>query len=446
MKPDAPLRVLVVEDDRAMRQSVVDLLEVDGWRVKDIPRADRAFDAISEFDPDVILSDVRMPGMTGLELLRALPPERAVPMVLVTAHGDIPMAVEAMQGGAYSFVEKPYEPRRLLRILRHAAERTRMRASNERLRLRLLQMSGLDRVLVGNSDAARKMRADVIDLADVTAPVLILGETGTGKDLVARALHDLGPLADRPYVAVNCALLSAETFVADMFGIFGGADGRVLQANGGTLFLDEVCACPPEVQARFLRVLEDGVVMQEGASDPIPVQVRVISATNEDVDAAVAEGRFREDLLYRLNTFTLDLPPLRERRDDLHSLLAHFMDASSRVYGIAPPELTTADLAAALAHDWPGNVRELRTVAERSLLAARKGGGSIALAIAPNAAQETLSKNLRTAVAELEREMISTAITTHGGRMDDVADDLGIGRRTLNEKIVKLGLDKDALL
>lgn len=446
MTKESPLRVLVVDDDRAMRQSLVELLEAAGWRVKDVPRAERVAPTLQDFDADVILSDVRMPGMSGLELLRSLQPQTETPLVLISAHGDIPMAVDAMRDGAYSFVEKPYEPRRLLSILRHAADQKRMRVTNDRLRSRLLQLSGLDRILIGETQVVRDLRRDIVELAETTAPVLVLGETGTGKDLVARALHDLSPLADRPFVAVNCALLSPESFAAEMFGVAGGPDGRILQSDGGTLFLDEVCACPAEVQARFLRVLDDGAVRPEGADAAIPVRLRVISATNDDVEAAVAEGRFREDLYYRLNTFAVTLPPLRDRRDDLQPLLLHFMQELAQVYEVTPPEITSDDLASLLAHDWPGNVRELRSIAERRLLAARRGGGSMAEALFPGQTHQDLPDTLRTAVAALERELIARAITTHQGRMDAVAETLGIGRRTLNEKIVKLGLDKDALL
>ena len=446
MTPEPPFRVLVVDDDRSMRLSLVALLEAAGWRVADVSRAEKVAAHLQDFEADVILSDVRMPGMSGLDLLSALKPDSDVPLVLISAHGDIPMAVEAMQNGAYSFVEKPYEPRRLLSILRHAAEQTRMRAGNARLRARLMELSGLDRVLIGQTAQVRGLRRDIAELAETPAPVLILGETGTGKDLVARALHDIGPLADRPFVAVNCALLSPDRFAAEMFGTAGGAPGRILQSDGGTLFLDEVCACPPDVQARFLRVLEEGTVTPEGGSEAIRVNLRVISATNTDIAAAVAQGSFREDLLYRLNTFTLALPPLRDRRDDLRALVVHFMQDLAQAYEVDVPELTPDDVAALLAHDWPGNVRELRSVAERRLLAARRGGGSMALAIDPGGAGDDLPETLRSAVAMLEREMIGRAIKAHGGRMDAVAEALGIGRRTLNEKIVKLGLDKEALL
>lgn len=446
MTPEAPLRVLIVEDDRAMRQSLLDLLEAAGWRVEALSRTDKAEATLATFEADVILSDVRMPGQSGLEFLRSLDPALAPPMVLISAHGDIPMAVEAMQAGAYSFVEKPYDPRRLLHILRHAAEQSRMRAGNDRLRERLLALSGLDRVLIGGAPAVRKMRQDVLSLAEARASVLLLGETGTGKDLVARAIHDLGPLADRAYVAVNCALLTPERFEAEMFGIAGGPDGHIARADGGTLFLDEICACPPDVQPRFLRVLEEGQMLRVGDTKSRPFEVRIISATNEDITAAIAQGRFGEDLLYRLNTFTLDLPPLRARREDLRDLVTHFMDNLAAVYEVESPALSPDDLSALMSHDWPGNVRELRSVAERRLLAARRGAGSMAEAIAPGQPHDDTPETLRAAIAAFERELIGQAITAHKGRMDAVADALGIGRRTLNEKIVKLGLDKDGLL
>ncbi|MBY4893317.1 sigma-54 dependent transcriptional regulator [Rhodobacteraceae bacterium N5(2021)] len=446
MTTEAPLRVLIVEDDRAMRQSLLDLLEAAGWRVEALSRADRAEATLATFNADVILSDVRMPGQSGLDFLRSLDPASAPPVVLISAHGDIPMAVEAMQAGAYSFVEKPYDPRRLLHILHHAAEQSRMRADNDRLRARLLALSGLDRILIGDAPPVRQVRRDVLSLAEARAPVLLLGETGTGKDLVARAIHDLGPLADRPYVAVNCALLTSERFEAEMFGTADGADGHILRADGGTLFLDEVCACPPEVQSRFLRVLEEGCLQRLGETTSRRFGIRLISATNEDMTAAIAEGRFREDLLYRLNTFTLELPPLRARREDLSVLVTHFMDNLAAVYEVARPPLSPDDLSALMSHDWPGNVRELRSVAERRLLAARRGGGSMAEAIAPGQAHDDAPETLRAAIAAFERELIGQAITAQKGRMDAVAEALGIGRRTLNEKIVKLGLDKDGLL
>ena len=215
--------VLVVEDDKSMRTSLVELLEAAGWIVAAIPRASMVADKLQEFSPHVILSDVRMPGMTGLELLSSLDKETAPPLVLISAHGDIPTAVKAMQDGAYSFVEKPYEPRRLLSILKHAADQNAMRQMNERLRARLLRLSGLDRVLMGGTDEIGALREEILDYAETDVAVLITGETGTGKELVARALHDLGPRSGAPFVALNCAALAEDTFEADMFGVAGEA-------------------------------------------------------------------------------------------------------------------------------------------------------------------------------------------------------------------------------
>lgn len=441
-----PWRVLIVEDDRGMRQSLVDLIEAAGWKSEAISRASQAAERLAEFEADVILSDVRMPGMSGLDLLASLDPDHSPPIVLISAHGDIPMAVEAIQSGAYSFVEKPYEPRRLLTILAHASEQHRMREVNGRLRARLFRLSGLDRVLLGDSSAIVALRRDILDLADSSAAILIRGETGTGKELVARALHDLGARGEGPFLPLNCANITEDTFEDEMFGRSGGSAGRLGASSGGTLFLDEISAAAPGVQAKLLRVIEDRQVLPRGAERPVPVDLRILAATNDDVEAAVAEGRFRADLLFRINTVTLSLPPLRERREDIPLLISHFVADLAKTYETRVPGLGPDDMAALLAHDWPGNVRELRNVAERRVLAARRGSGSMASAIAPDQEPSDVPPTLREAVAAFEREMIGKAIQANEGRMDAVAEALGIGRRTLNEKIVKLGLDKSALL
>lgn len=438
--------ILIVDDDKAMRDSLIELLEAAGWRAYALSRATAVADQLAQVMPDVILSDVRMPGMSGMELLESLDAAFAPPLVLISAHGDIPMAVQAIQSGAYSFVEKPYEPRRLLTILRNAAERNRMSQTNARLKDRLFQLSGLDRVLLGQTPDIARLREDILDIAETDAPVMILGETGTGKELVARALHDLGRSPGGPFLALNCAALSPDTFEAEMFGTEGGAKGRLVAASGGTLFLDEIGACPLVVQAKLLRVIEDKEALPIGAASTVPVDVRVVSATNEDVAVAIANGSLRQDLLFRINTVALNMPTLRQRRDDLTLLMTHFLREYGDVYEVKAPVIGQDDLAALLSHDWPGNVRELRNVAERRVLAARRGGGSIALAIRNVQSLGDVPDTLRAAVATFERELISKAITIHEGRMDAAAEALGIGRRTLNEKIVKLGLDKEALI
>jgi len=426
-------RVLIIDDDRLMRSSLVDLLEAAGWIVKDLARATEAERWIDQFQPDVILSDVRMPEMSGLELLQSL--RNAPPMVLISAHGDIPTAVDAMNNGAYSFVEKPYEPKRLLTILDHAAEQHRMRESNARLKARLGQLAGLDRVLLGQTPQMQKLRATIHLIADKDAAVLIQGETGTGKDLVARALHDISPRCSGPFIALNAAQFSAEQLPK-----------IARSASGGTLFLDEICACPLDVQASLLRLIESGEVLSPESGAPERVDLRVLSATNEDTSAAVDEWRLRQDLLFRLDAFGLQLPPLAQRVDDVALLVTHFLDQFAQAYGIRAPEVSEDDLRLLMSHDWQGNVRELRNVAERRVIMEIQGCQSFSEVMPSGVFDQSAKPGLREAVASFERQMIARALQTHEGRMKDVALALGIGRRTLNEKIVKLGLDKDALL
>ncbi|MBO6791633.1 MAG: sigma-54-dependent Fis family transcriptional regulator [Dinoroseobacter sp.] len=426
-------RVLIIDDDRLMRNSLVDLIEAAGWSAKALARATDVTRWIDQFGPDVILSDVRMPDMSGLELLDQL--QQAPPVVLISAHGDIPTAVEAMNKGAYSFIEKPYDPKRLLVILAHAAEQQQMRRSNERLKERLFQLSGLDRVLVGQSAEMHRLRDTIEMVASSSVTILVQGETGTGKDLVARSIHDLSARCDRPYIAVNAAQISPEHLTH-----------LARNANGGTLFLDELCACPSEVQPLLLRLIDTGDVLDPDTGIPEKVDLRVIAATNEDPRQAVAESRLRQDLLFRLSGFEISLPPLRSRLDDVSLLALRFLNEYVALYETEAPELTETDLSALLAHDWPGNVRELRNVVERRVIMARQGFGSMQDAMSGQEVDANQRPGLREAVAAFERQMIGKALKTHAGRMDDIAAELGIGRRTLNEKIVKLGLNKDALL
>lgn len=435
--------VFVIDDDQEMRNSLTVLLERAGWQVTGFSNAQTALDRLHIGNPDVVLSDVRMPGLSGLDLLDQLVLRTDPPLVLISAHGDIATAVDAIQKGAYSFLEKPFEPRRLLRILRHAAEKYRLSAMAKRMREQLVTLSGLDRVLLGRDTRIAKLKADAVDLAMLDSPVLIFGQTGTGKELIARALHRLGPRSDAEFVALNCATLSTDRLEEQIFGNTDGLRGSFRRADGGTLFLDEVGACTPQVQAKLLRALETGEIHPVGSDVDVQTNVRIIAATNEDLDH---KDGFRSDFLFRLNTFTLHVPRLMDRGDDIVLLFEHFMDQLSETYEIAPPVLSADDAAALLAHDWPGNVRELRHVAERRVLAARRGGGSVADALRMDDAGDDVPATLREAVARFERTLIAQAVTSHGGRMDAVAEALGIGRRTLNEKIVKLGLDKAELL
>ena len=439
-------RILIVEDDHSMRDSLTHLLMTTGWAVTSLTDPLRAERSIQSFQPDVLLSDVRMPKMSGIELLKSLP-DGAPPMVLISAHGDIPTAVDAMSAGAYNFIEKPFDPRLLLNVLRNAADKHRLSMDADRLRERLTRLSGLDRLFLGRTDTISAVREQVIDLAASPAPVMVLGETGTGKELVARALHDLGPRAGKPFVAVNCAAIPIADFDPRMFGDGAGETGAMRRADGGTLFLDELGACPPEAQAKLLRAVE---TMEAPASDGAPprqLDLRWVSASNDALETADSSASgLRADLFYRLSAVIVRLPALRDRREDIPLLFEHFITHYAQLYEIEPPVLSTEDIAALMAHDWPGNVRELRNVAERRSLAAKRGRGSIQEAIGHDGDLGDVPETLRKAVAAFERQLIGKAIRQHAGRMDAVAEALGIGRRTLNEKIVKLGLDKSSLL
>ena len=378
-----------------------------------------------------------------MELLDALASVRSAPQVLlITAHGDVPMAVEAMRAGAFDFVEKPFQPSRLLDAIKRAISYGRLKRENAALRESLRRLSGLDSFLIGESSDMRGLREDIADVALSDAPVLILGETGTGKELVARALHILGPRSGGPFVAVNCATIPLKDFDSEagrVPDVFSGAET-------GTLFLDELAVCRPEVQAQLLRVIERNGGEAAPGTDTGEPDFRILSASNRQLDAEVDAGDFRRDLYYRLNTVIVRIPPLRDRSDDIPLLYSHFVGHYAELYDVDIPEPTNEDIVALMSHDWPGNVRELRHVAERRILAWRRGRGSASEAIQEDGLVDDVPPTLREAVASFERQLVAKAIRSHGGRMDAVAEALGIGRRTLNEKIVKLGIDKNDLL
>jgi DNA-binding NtrC family response regulator len=438
--------VLVVDDDREMRVSLDHLLQSVGYNTVIAKNGQAGLDALQQNAPDVVLSDVRMPEMDGLEFQRKAREISHVPVILISAHGDIPMAVGALQDGAYSFVEKPFEPRRLLGILKNAIRMKRLEDSTKMLQNRLVELADLERILIGSSAQISAVRDLIFDFSMSRANVLILGDTGTGKELVARALHDLGQSPAAPFVAINCATIPPEQFEETVFGTIDNPRGLMSQADGGTLFLDELSSMPYQSQSKFLRAIETQQYQRVGETQIQAVELRVISAASGQFAQLVSDRAFREDLLFRLNTLEIVLPSLADRGEDVLLLFRHYLHRLSQLYELPTPTLTNDDISALIAYDWPGNVRELQNVAERRVLAQRRGGGSVRHAIAKQTSSQPFPETLREAVAMFERELISRAIQTDEGRMDDVAASLGIGRRTLNEKIVKLGLDKDAIL
>ncbi|MEL6218561.1 MAG: sigma-54 dependent transcriptional regulator [Pseudomonadota bacterium] len=438
--------ILVVDDDREMRISLSHLLDKAGYTVVVASNGAEALKALRNSETDVVLSDVRMPTMDGLEFQRRAANVTSVPIVLFSAHGDIPLAVEAIQNGAYNFLEKPFDPRRMVTLLGNAVRFKRLLDRTERLEQRLSALTDLEQILIGDNPSVVAVRKDVLNFAETAANVLVTGETGTGKELVARALHDLGKGPGAPFVAVNCAAIPPDRFEEAVFGSADQPGGLMRRADGGTLFLDELSSMPVETQSKFLRVIETRVCEPIGGAAPVEVDVRLVSAMSQDPQEAVAQGLLRQDLLFRLNTLMIELPNLADRGDDVLLLFHHYLGRLASVYQITVPELSASDYSALLAHDWPGNVRELQSVAERFVLASRHGGGKVHTAIQGGTEAPEIPSTLREAVAAFERQLIAQAISSNAGRMDNAAAQLGIGRRTLNEKIVKLGIDKSDLL
>lgn len=446
---ETPVRVFIVDDDREMRQSLTHYLTKSGCETESFSSGESALRAMQSARPHVLVSDVRMPGISGLELLDRLAADGCQPPTLmITAHGDVPMAVEAMRAGAFDFIEKPFLPSRLLDVIQRAAEFGRLRDENIRLREQLRRLSGLDRVLIGECSQMRALREDIEDAANTDAPVFILGETGTGKELVAQALHDLSARCGKAFVPVNCSAIPDTLFEAEMFGHLAGAftgaskasPGYFGAADGGTLFLDELGACPLPQQPKLLRALEAGEILPVGSPGPKPVEVRFISATNDNLEDRIAEGSFRGDLFFRLNTLVLTIPPLRSRGDDVLLLFNHYLMHFAQVYEVDAPLVTPEDTAALMAEKWPGNVRQLRQVAERRILAARRGRGSVAEALHAAPAESGRGLNLKQNMERYERMLIERALEANGGQIDEVIEALGIARRTLNEKMQRYGL------
>ncbi|MNJ22474.1 response regulator [Pseudomonas alkylphenolica] len=437
--------VMVVDDEASIRTAVEQWLSLSGFSVQLFSRAEDCLNQLPAHFPGVILSDVRMPGMDGLQLLEQLQARDAdLPVILLTGHGDVPMAVEAMRNGAYDFLEKPFSPESLLGSLRRALEKRQLVLENHRLHEQADLKARLELNLLGMSQGMQQLRRQVLDLASLPVNVLIRGETGSGKEQVARCLHDFGPRADKPFVALNCAAIPETLFEAELFGhesgAFTGAQGKRIgkleYANGGTVFLDEIESMPLAQQAKLLRVLQEQKLERLGANQSISVDLRIIAATKPDLLEEARAGRFREDLAYRLNVAELRLAPLRERREDIPLLFEHFARLAAERVGRSAPRLSGAHLGRLLSHDWPGNVRELANAAERHALGL--GEPSIAL-VEPG-------QSLAAQQEAFEAQCLRAALSRHKGEIKAVMEELQLPRRTLNEKMQRHGLLREDFL
>ncbi|WP_236184143.1 sigma-54-dependent transcriptional regulator [Pseudomonas protegens] len=437
--------VIVVDDEASIRTAVEQWLSLSGFEVQLFSRAEDCLAQLPKNFPGVILSDVRMPGISGLELLaqvQRLDPD--LPIILLTGHGDVPMAVEAMRDGAYDFLEKPFSPDTLLSSLRRALDKRRLVLENRRLHQQADSRAKLDATLLGVSRALQTLRRQVLELAALPVNVLIRGETGSGKELIARCLHDFGPRAGKPFVALNCAAIPEQLFEAELFGhesgAFTGAQGKRIgkleYADGGTLFLDEIESMPLAQQVKLLRVLQEQKLERLGSNQSIKVDLRIIAATKPDLLDEARAGRFREDLAYRLTVAELRLPPLRERREDIPLLYEHFAQNAGERLGRSVAPLSGAQLSRLLSHDWPGNVRELANTAERQVLGL---GEPEPDAIEPG-------QSLAAQQEAFEAQCLRAALSRHKGDIKAVLNELQLPRRTLNEKMQRHGLTREQFL
>ncbi len=368
-------RVLVVDDEKGIREALKQLLEYEQIEVQTSASGGEALRLYADFRPHLVFLDVKMQGMDGLATLRALRElDPHAQVVMISGHGTIQTAVEATQLGAYDFLEKPLDTDRVLLTLRNALQHVALAIENVRLRDEVHARHEI----VGSSKAIKQVIERIEKVAPTAARVLITGENGTGKELVARALHALSPRGKAPFVEVNCAAIPGELIESELFGhvkgsftgAFADRAGKFELADGGTLFLDEIGDMSLAAQAKVLRALEDGVISRVGSEKTLPVDVRVIAATNKTLTAEIAAGRFREDLLYRLNVVPIDVPPLRARRSDIPQLIEHFVQQLARHTGLEPKPLERDAITRLTAYDWPGNVRELRNTVERLLILA----------------------------------------------------------------------------
>ncbi|KJR39937.1 DNA-binding response regulator [Vibrio navarrensis] len=441
----SPPHIALVEDDDIVRQATAQWLQLAGFHVEAFSQGEAALAEIKRRAFDGVVSDVRLPGLDGLSLMEAIQAEQvSCPVILITGHGDVDMAVKALQKGAYDFIEKPFNPERLSQTLHTAVSDYQHQAKSTDRSHYLQQLRGIEQQLIGNSAVMCQLREQIARVAAMDTNVIIYGETGTGKELVARSLHTESARRANPFVAINCGAIPENLFESELFGheagAFTGANkrrvGKLEYADQGTLFMDEIESMPMSMQVKVLRSLQENQVERVGGNRPISVDLRVVAAAKADL---LNHPDFRQDLFYRLNVVQLHLPPLREREEDALLLFEHFAaqaNANKRA-------LSSAESRALLSYGWPGNVRELRNVAIRFALDESLSVMEI-LSNRAGFAQENLPSGVPLAIQlhNFERKVIHEALLRHQGSIVEVMTELDLPRRTLNQKMQKLGLNR----
>jgi len=439
--------VIFIDDDQHIRMANVQTLDLAGFEVTGLERAERGLPLLSWDWPGVVVSDIRMEGMDGLTFLqkvRDIDPD--LPVILITGHGDISMAVQSIRDGAYDFIEKPFAAERLVETVKRAVDKRKLTLENRSLRRELATQSAPGPRIIGNTPAMHRLRATIAQIADTDADILIRGETGTGKELVARSLHEHSRRHTRNFVAVNCGSVPDNLIESELFGheagAFTGATsrriGRIEHADGGTLFLDEIESMPLSAQVHLLRVLQERSLERLGSNKVISLDLRVVAATKLDLKEA---AQFRDDLYYRLNVVSIDIPPLRERLEDIPLLFEHFLLIADTRYQRETPPLNADNIRLLMTHSWPGNVRELRNVAERYVLLGESLGYDLQKLIHDSDDSQS-AITLPQQVECFEKSIIEQELVQQKGNLKKTMEALGIPRKTLYDKMQKYGLDK----
>ena len=447
-QPAARRRVLVVEDDAVVLGLLTKVVSEAGYDVVGVPTGEAALAELDKQLFDAVLLDLNLPGVQGMDVLSVGPTlQTDTPFIVMTAFGSVDTAVEAMKRGAFDYVAKPFRTEELLLTLRRAHEETELRREVARLR-RNAKEAGPGVEMVGRSPAMERVRDLITRVAPSRATVLISGDTGTGKELVARSIHAMSGRAERPFVAVNCSAIPETLLESELFGHVKGAftgaiankRGLMEESSGGTLFLDEIGTVSANIQVKLLRALQERSIMRVGGREPVPIDIRLIAATNLDLGEEVRSGRFREDLYYRLSVFPIRVPPLTERRDDIPLLAAYFLKRAAGEHSVTPPAIPPTTMQRLMEYEWPGNVRELENFIERSVIM-HAGAKTIPFDPAEGLYRRREHDVLKTARTErwnldhLEREYILAVLEEVGGHQGRAAEVLGIDRRTLYRKL-----------
>jgi two-component system nitrogen regulation response regulator NtrX len=455
--------ILIVDDEADIRMLISGLLQDEGFTTREAGDSHMALQEIQARRPGLVILDIWLQNseLDGLEILERIGKIDAdLPVVMISGHGNIETAVKAIKVGAYDFIEKPFDSDRMLLVINRALEAARLRRENAELRLR----AGPEEELIGKASAIQTLRQTIGKVAPTGSRVLVTGPAGAGKEVVARCLHAQSKRADQPFIVINCASMHPERLEQELFGVEGDGDaegvtrvGTLERAHGGTLLLDEVADMPLETQGKIVRVLQDQTFQRLGGDQRVEVDVRIIAATNRDLSQLISEGRFREDLFYRLNVVPLEVPALRARREDIPFLAQHFMSKAAEAAGVGERHFSEDALAALQSYDWPGNVRQLRNVVEWMLIVGGGGNRAISAEMLPaeigsdtpeilksEGAAALMALPLREAREMFERQYLEAQVIRFGGNISRTATFVGMERSALHRKLRSLGITSSA--